>query len=125
MKRILNIQIQNIKTIKAEEHVEVFLHVVYALFPEKSLHLDVNFFHTENYCNISIKSTNCSAFFSMLTKIFSLEINENLNWIRQNWIVVIQGRHGWNDYRLLAHFDKSVGTDELRHQESRGRGQAQ
>jgi len=31
--------------------------------------------------------------------------------LQRRWIVVAEGDHGWDDYRMLAHFDPTVRVD--------------
>jgi hypothetical protein len=62
-------------------------------------------------CNISFESSKPKKFWSKITT-FIQDDRGDFEWLLAHWIVVLQGKKGWDDYLLLAHFDPSVQTDD-------------
>jgi hypothetical protein len=60
------------------------------------------------YVNVDYKAVELSALWALVREelIFNSELAEAA-------IVVCEGQHGWDDYRLLHHFDPAQPLDQL------------
>ncbi|MES2972537.1 MAG: hypothetical protein V4757_02970 [Pseudomonadota bacterium] len=110
MSRHINIQLQKLRSPDAPYYVETLLHVIHAS-RSKSLEISIDWSEA-SYCNIVIRVGKSTVFWR---RLFHAILNEAAihAWVKNRWIVVIEGPAGWNDYLLLAHFDPTVETDDL------------
>ncbi|MFS2032600.1 hypothetical protein ACEN8I_01120 [Polaromonas sp. CT11-55] len=112
MKPCLNIQIQRIQASKAIGHIETLLHVVSGQTEVKITRIAVDYCFIGDYCNIFVESNNGEKLWSCLAIVIA-ENPEKFVWLRKRWIVILQGKSGWDDYLLLAHFKPSVHLDPI------------
>ena len=67
----------------------------------------------EDFVNLSIETRNVgSAWKALETKLLAKDRELFLH-LTKTWIVVCEGADGWNDYKLLAHFDKKISVDRI------------
>ena len=65
------------------------------------------------YSNFTVTSSDIRKFW--LNFLDGISVDPQLKSRLQNcWIVVVQGKNGWDDYLTLAHFDDSVELDEVK-----------
>jgi hypothetical protein len=114
MKRCLSIQIQRIQASNAIEYIEVLLHVISGLAGVKITRIDVDYSFIDDYCNILVESNDGKKLWSCLAMVIA-ENPDEFVWLRKRWIVILEGKSGWDDYLLLAHFKPSVHLDAVNH----------
>ncbi|MBC5768611.1 hypothetical protein [Ramlibacter albus] len=113
MSRLIDIQIQGIGAPSALSRIDTLLHVIHAVAGSARGSVAVRVNAARDYCNLSIDATRPGIIWRELLAA----INQNAamrSWLSHRWIVVLQGRLGWNDYLLLAHFNPTVRVDSLR-----------
>ena len=112
MKPCLSIQIQRIQAPKAIGYIETLLHVVSGQTGVKIKRVNVDYCSIDDYCNILVESNDGKKLWSCLAMVIA-ENPEEFVWLRKRWIVILQGKSGWDDYLLLAHFKPSVHVDAV------------
>ena len=110
MPRRLHIQIQRLRSNRASEHIDVLLHAILAHAGAQAVHLDVDVEPSDEYCNIFIQVQKAATLWKRL-EAFIAENPHEFEWLKKRWIVVLQGKSGWDDYLMLDHFDSSVKLD--------------
>jgi hypothetical protein len=110
MKRCLRIQIQRIQASKAIGSIEMLLHVVSGQAGVNIKQVKVDYRSLDDYCNILVESNDGKKLWSYLAAAIA-ENPEEFVWLRKRWIVILEGKSGWDDYLLLAHFKPSVHLD--------------
>ncbi len=65
-----------------------------------------------NYINVNFVTSNVSALWKAIESTLGLLSNTPPP-VSDGIIVVCEGDHGWDDYLLLYHFDKSEGIDKF------------
>ena len=107
MSHHITIQIQDTRATRSVQDIENLLHAVHAQ-PEKLSHVEVDWSRS-SYCNVLIGADHPSKLWAELSKLIAGQ--DTFNWIRHHWIVAVEGKSGWNDYSIVAHFDPSVPLD--------------
>jgi hypothetical protein len=100
--KFIVIQIQGIGRPSVRQSIDSLVSCVAMLVPGDAWHFEAD--ADEDWCNIHVRSRNPVA---LWRKIISLLLNDpaSLRMLRERWIVVCEGRRGWDDYRTLAHFE--------------------
>jgi len=65
-----------------------------------------------NYINVNFETSDAQRLWVVLQSVLHLN-TEPKPTIASALIVVCEGSHGWNDYLLLHHYDKSQSVDEF------------
>ena len=112
MSRCFNFQIQRIQSHKTVEHIEVLLHALNAQAGAKTK-IKVDFCAVDDYCNLYVESNEPVKMWGRFAMFVSQNPQE-FEWVKRRWIVVLQGKSGWDDYLLLAHFDSSARLDVVK-----------
>jgi hypothetical protein len=110
MPRRLEIQIQKTRTLAAVSRIEALLHVIHAVAGGELSKVDVN--PSEDYCNLSIDVSYPKKMWQDLSEAIASDPKLG-SWLMRRWIVVLQGKSGWKDYLLLAHFDTTARLDAI------------
>lgn len=109
MPRQLHFQIQKIRSKQAGDHVEMLLHVIHGCI-KSVVNVDFQLDISDNCCNLTVITESPKKYWKKVLAFLQEDVAE-YEWLCSRWIVVTQGRRGWDDYRLLAHFDPSVKID--------------
>jgi hypothetical protein len=112
MSRCFNFQVQRIQSRRAVEHVEVLLHALNAQ-AETNTKVKVDLRAADDCCNLLVESNEPKKMWERFAMFVSQNPQE-FEWVKRRWIVVLEGKSGWNDYLLLAHFDASVRLDTVK-----------
>jgi hypothetical protein len=110
MKRLLNFQIQGIQSGNAATQIELLLHALNAHARPRKIKLSVDFQPNRDYCNVLVHSRESPELWKRFAKFVAQNPSE-FEWMTSRWIVVLQGKAGWDDYLLVAHFSPSVRLD--------------
>jgi hypothetical protein len=106
----INIQVQRIAATGASAKVETLLHIIHSM-PSGNQTASLQW-DAPNYCNIFVDTSNAADLWANLSR--AMESDEPFwSWLKQRWIVILEGKNGWNDYLLLAHFKRSSKLDTL------------
>ena len=104
------VQVHRVPKSGADATVEVFRRLLQSLVPESKLQCmdDAD----EGYVNLQFKSNNMvSTWFRVLEEL--AKDSATFDDLKRRWIVVAQGPHGWEDYKIIAHHDPSVQIDDI------------
>lgn len=112
MQQCLTFQIQKIQSHDAVIQIELLLHVLHASVQPNTLKLTVDFCPDYDYCNIIVQSNDSTKLWKRFAK-FVARNTVHFEWMKARWIVVLQGKSGWDDYLLVAHFEPSTRLDPL------------
>lgn len=104
--RSLSIQIQKIQSNVAIENIETLLQILHSLKKAEEI-IDVSFHRSANYCNIVFESNEIASQWKKFAKL-AAENPTEFHWLRSRWIVVAEGKNGWSDYVLLAHYEPTA-----------------
>lgn len=111
IEKTIVVQIQGIAKPVVARSVHSLLSCLAMLVPSEAWDMEVD--EAEDWCNIQFKSRRPTALWQSIRALVSEEPS-SLRALEACWIVVCEGRHAWDDYRTLEHFNRNKGEPALR-----------
>jgi hypothetical protein len=99
--RSVVIQIQGMSGPLVVRSADNLVSCVAMLAPGDAWHVEEDV--AEDWCNIRIRSPHPVALWRKILALLSDDLS-SLRVLEDRWIVICEGRRGWDDYRTLAHF---------------------
>jgi len=105
--KTLVVQIQGVTKPVVARSAHSLMSCVAFLVPGEEWNADAD--DIEDCCNVQIRSRKPAV---LWRKIYALMSHEpsSLRVLESCWIVVCEGRHAWDDYKTLAHFNDRRGS---------------
>ena len=109
-KQTIVVQIHQAAKIGNDRAVDVLRQLIESLVPRSDWSCTSD--PEEGWLNLQFESKHVGSTWARVLEELTKDADAFEN-LKQRWIVVAQGSHGWKDYRVIAHHDSSVQIEKL------------
>jgi hypothetical protein len=107
-KRQINIQVQEVGSRVKMLEVELMLCLLYLAADDIQLKISVTEDQQDRYVNIGVLSKSPALLWCRFCDVIQYYKSSGMKNILENWIVTMEGEHGWDDYLLLDTFSPEI-----------------